>query len=430
MNYLSTRQKNFFSLLKQKTHIDQTENETVEQEVKTICETVKKEKDAALIHYTRQFDHLMVDSIHELILEKKVLQEAYQTIKPQTRQVLKKAKARIESFHRQQVQQSWQIQDEHGNTLGQKVTPLSRVGLYVPGGKAAYPSSVLMNAIPAKVAGVPSIIMAVPTPRGEQNLTVLAAAYLCGIDEVVTIGGAQAVAAMAYGTETIQSVDKITGPGNAYVASAKKYVFGTVGIDMIAGPSEILIIADDSTPVDWVVLDLFSQAEHDEMAQSILISPKQNYLKQVEQAILRLLPNQPRAAIIEKSLKNRGLLIESKDLVEACHIANFIAAEHLELSVEHPEYLLEYIHHAGAIFMGKRSSESLGDYCAGPNHVLPTASSARFASPLGVYDFQKRTSLIDVSTSGSKYLGEIASYLAQEEGLYAHAESAKIRNQS
>ncbi len=337
------------------------------------------------------------------------------------------AAQRIRAFHERQRVEGWTYTEADGTVLGQRVTPLDRVGLYVPGGKAAYPSSVLMNAIPAKVAGVQELIMVVPTPGGERNQLVLAAAAIAGVDRVFTIGGAQAVGALAYGTATVPQVDKIVGPGNAYVANAKRHVFGTVGIDMIAGPSEILIIADGTTPSDWVAMDLFSQAEHDELAQSILICPDAAYLDAVTESIDRLLPQMPRADVIRTSLKDRGALILVKDLAEACEISNRIAPEHLELSVQDPQALVPLIRHAGAIFMGAYSSESLGDYCAGPNHVLPTSGSARFSSPLGVYDFQKRSSLIHVSQAGAQTLGAIASSLAEGEGLTAHARSADFR---
>jgi histidinol dehydrogenase len=346
------------------------------------------------------------------------------------RDALQAAAARVRSYHVAQKKasgESWSYRDEDGTLLGQKVTPLDRVGIYVPGGKAAYPSSVLMNAIPAHVAGVEEIIMVVPTPKGEKNALVLAAAYVAGVTRAFTIGGAQAVAALAYGTETVPKVDKITGPGNAYVASAKKRVFGTVGIDMIAGPSEILVLADGTTPPDWVAMDLFSQAEHDELAQSILLCPDAAYLDAVQREIDRLLPTMPRAEIIAKSLTGRGALILTKDMEEACAISNRIAPEHLEVSSNDPHRWEPLLRHAGAIFLGAYTSESLGDYCAGPNHVLPTSGTARFSSPLGVYDFQKRSSLIEVSEAGAQVLGKIAAELAYGEGLQAHAQAAEMR---
>ena len=355
------------------------------------------------------------------------LHQALDQLAPDIRQALESAADRIRGYHTRQVQNSWRYTEDDGTVLGQQITPLDRVGLYVPGGKAAYPSSVLMNAIPAKVAGVGELIMVVPTPGGEQNKMVLAAAAIAGVDRVFTIGGAQAVAALAYGTQTVPQVDKIVGPGNAYVAAAKRRVFGTVGIDMIAGPSEILVIADGSVPAEWVAMDLFSQAEHDEMAQSILLSPDAAYLDAVAAAIDRLIIDMPRAEVIRTSLTNRGALIKTRDLNDAAEIANSIAPEHLELAVTDPDALLPQLRHAGAIFMGRHTCEALGDYCAGPNHVLPTSRTARFSSPLGVYDFQKRTSLIHVSEAGAQTLGRLASTLAHGEGLHAHARSAEYR---
>ena len=357
------------------------------------------------------------------------MQTAFARLPAATRDALQTAAARIENYHRRQKLESWHYTDTDGTLLGQQITPLDRVGIYVPGGKAAYPSTVIMNAMPAHVAGVPEIIMVVPTPQGERNDIVLAAAYVAGVTQVFTIGGAQAVAALAYGTESIPQVDKITGPGNAYVAAAKRRVFGVVGIDMVAGPSEILIIADGSTPAEWVAMDLFSQAEHDEIAQAILIATSQTYLDTVEAAMNRLIKTMPRRAIIEASLNNRGAMILAQDLDDACAIANQIAPEHLELSVAQPEAWAKKIRHAGAIFLGAYTSESLGDYCAGPNHVLPTSRSARFSSPLGTYDFQKRSSLIQVSASGAQTLGKTASLLAHGEGLTAHARAAELRLQ-
>ena len=366
-------------------------------------------------------------SVSELEISKARLTEAFENIPEKTKEDLKLAAERIHNYHLKQKGESWSYEDSDGSSYGQKITPIDSVGLYVPGGKAAYPSSVLMNAIPAKIAGVKNLIMVVPTPGGEQNDLVFAAAMVAGVDKVFTIGGAQAIASMAYGTETIPKVDKIVGPGNAYVAEAKRLVFGTVGIDMIAGPSEITIICDGKTNPDWIAMDLFSQAEHDELSQSILISIDDQFLKNVQESINRLIEDMPRKKIIKTSLENRGLFILAKDLSEAAKISNFIAPEHLELSVENPNLLLEEICHAGAIFMGKNTCEAVGDYCAGPNHVLPTSGTARFSSPLGVYDFQKRSSLINLSSKTADNLGDVASNLAMGEGLYAHAESAKYR---
>ncbi|HQT25398.1 MAG TPA: histidinol dehydrogenase, partial [Burkholderiales bacterium] len=383
--------------------------------------------DEALLEYTNRFDRLNAKSVEEIDLPKSRLRQALEGLPKEQRESLEAAAARIRNYHEKQVQHSWRHVEEDGTMLGQKITPLDRVGLYVPGGKAAYPSSVLMNAIPAKVAGVSELVMVVPTPGGEKNELVLAAASICDVDRVFCAGGAQAVAALAYGTETVPAVDKIVGPGNAYVAEAKRRVFGKVGIDMIAGPSEILVICDGKTDPDWIAMDLFSQAEHDEIAQSILLCPDGNFLDLVEKSMERLLAEMPRKAVISQSLKNRGALIKVRNLAEACEIANSIAPEHLELSVEDPEALLGAIRHAGAIFMGRYTSESLGDYCAGPNHVLPTSRTARFSSPLGVYDFQKRSSLISVSEKGAGKLGRIAQVLALGEGLQAHARSAAFR---
>ena len=368
--------------------------------------------------------------VRRLELTQAELKAAFDAIPADQRDALQAAAKRVRSYHEAQKKangESWSYRDEDGTLLGQKVTPLDRVGIYVPGGKATYPSSVLMNAIPAHVAGVGEIIMVVPTPRGEKNLMVLAAAYIAGVSRAFTIGGAQAVAALAYGTATIPKVDKITGPGNAYVAAAKRRVFGTVGIDMIAGPSEILVLADGTTPPDWVAMDLFSQAEHDELAQSILLCPDAAYIAQVQESINRLLPDMPRAAIIAKSLNDRGALILTRSMEEACDISNRIAPEHLEVSSRDPHRWEPLLKHAGAIFLGAYTSESLGDYCAGPNHVLPTSGTARFSSPLGVYDFQKRSSLIEVSEAGAQVLGKIASVLAHGEGLQAHARAAEMR---
>ena len=407
------------------------QDESVERTVAAILADVKIRGDVAVVEYTRRFDGLSVESMNALELSRNSLQQALAGLPPNQRAALEAATRRVRAYHERQTLQSWQYEDEDegtcGTLLGQKVTPLDRVGLYVPGGKASYPSSVLMNAIPARVAGVGELIMVVPTPAGEQNPLVLAAAALAEVDRVFTIGGAQAVAALAYGTDTIPQVDKIVGPGNAYVATAKRHVFGVVGIDMVAGPSEILVICDGHTDPDWVAMDLFSQAEHDELAQSILICPDATYLERVAAALDRLLPTMPRQQVIRAALENRGALIKVRDLDEACLIANRIAPEHLELSLADAEVWVDKIRHAGAIFIGRHTSESLGDYCAGPNHVLPTSGSARFSSPLGVYDFQKRSSLIRVSQIGSKTLGRIAATLAHGEGLPAHARSAEYR---
>jgi histidinol dehydrogenase len=402
----------------------------IEQVVADILADVLQRGDAAVLDYTRRFDHLDVDALSALELTQAELKAAFDAIPPAQRDALEAAAARVRSYHEAQKKasgESWSYRDSDGTLLGQKVTPLDRAGIYVPGGKAAYPSSVLMNAIPAHVAGVGEIIMVVPTPRGEKNALVLAAAHVAGVTRAFTIGGAQAVAALAYGTATVPKVDKITGPGNAYVASAKKRVFGTVGIDMIAGPSEILVLADGTTPADWVAMDLFSQAEHDELAQSILLCPDAAYIDAVQEAINRLLPTMPRADIIAKSLTGRGALILTRSMEEACAISNRIAPEHLEVSSSEPQRWEPLLKHAGAIFLGAYTSESLGDYCAGPNHVLPTSSTARFSSPLGVYDFQKRSSLIEVSEAGAQALGKIAAELAYGEGLQAHARAAEMR---
>ncbi len=402
----------------------------IEQRVADILADVQTRGDAAVLEYTARFDALDAPSVAALELTQAELKAAFDAIPAVQRDALQAAAARVCSYHQAQKKacgESWSYRDEDGSLLGQKVTPLDRVGIYVPGGKAAYPSSVLMNAIPAHVAGVPEIIMVVPTPKGEKNPLVLAAAYVAGVTRAFTIGGAQAVAALAYGTQTVPKVDKITGPGNAYVASAKKRVFGTVGIDMIAGPSEILVLADGSTPPDWVAMDLFSQAEHDELAQSILLCPDAAYIDAVQAAIDRLLPTMPRAEIIAKSLTGRGALIQTRSMEEACEISNRIAPEHLEVSSHEPHRWEPLLRHAGAIFLGAYTSESLGDYCAGPNHVLPTSGTARFSSPLGVYDFQKRSSLIEVSQAGAQILGPIAATLAYGEGLQAHAQAAEMR---
>lgn len=427
MKRLSTNSSNFYKELNDLLAFETAQNADIDQIVAEICQTVAQQGDAAVIEYTNRFDHTHAKTMADLRLNQDELKQAFERLPESVQIALKTAADRIRVYHERQMQQSWQYTDETGTVLGQKITPLEKVGIYVPGGKAAYPSSVLMNAMPAHVAGVKDIIMVVPTPNGEKNDIVLAAAYIAGVTEVFTIGGAQAVAALAYGTETIPQVDKITGPGNAFVAAAKRRVFGRVGIDMVAGPSEILVIADGTTDPDWIAIDLFSQAEHDEIAQAILLATSDEYIDQVLNAIEKRLPEMPRREIIEASLNNRGAAILVKDLDEACKIANIIAPEHLELSVENPRAWAEKIRNAGAIFMGRYTCESLGDYCAGPNHVLPTSRTARFASPLGVYDFQKRSSLIEVSPNGADELGKIAATLAHGEGLTAHALAAELR---
>ncbi|MDN0084315.1 histidinol dehydrogenase [Crenobacter sp. SG2305] len=424
---LASSQSDFAERLKALLAFETAQDPAVDAAVAAICDDVKARGDAAVVEYTNRFDRMHAESIADLTLSRDELKAAHERLPAALREALEAAAARVTRYHEKQRMASWSYEDEDGTLLGQQVTALDRVGIYVPGGKAAYPSSVLMNALPAKVAGVGEIIMVVPTPNGERNDLVLAAAYIAGVDKVFTAGGAQAVAALAYGTETIPQVDKITGPGNAYVAAAKRRVFGVVGIDMVAGPSEILVVCDGETDPDWIAMDLFSQAEHDEIAQAILLAPSAEFLDRVEASITKLLPTMPRRTIIEASLGNRGALIEVADLDEACEIANYIAPEHLELSVADPDAWLPKLKHAGAIFMGRFTSESLGDYCAGPNHVLPTSRTARFASPLGVYDFQKRTSLIRVSEAGAQPLGRIASLLAHGEGLTAHARAAELR---
>lgn len=424
---LSSTQADFQQQLQALLAFETAQDPAVDSAVAAICDDVKTRGDAAVLEYTNRFDRMQAASMADLTLSREQLEAAWHRLPAEVQQALSAAAERVRRYHEKQLAHSWSYEDEDGTLLGQQVTPLDRVGIYVPGGKAAYPSSVLMNAMPAKVAGVAEIIMVVPTPQGERNDLVLAAAYIAGVDKVFTCGGAQAVAALAYGTATIPQVDKITGPGNAYVAAAKRRVFGVVGIDMVAGPSEILVICDGNTPADWIAMDLFSQAEHDEIAQAILLCPSAEYIAEVEASIEKLLPTMPRRAIIEASLGNRGALIQVRDLAEACEIANYIAPEHLELSVSEPEQQLPLLRHAGAIFMGRFTSESLGDYCAGPNHVLPTSRTARFASPLGVYDFQKRSSLIRVSAAGAQKLGKIASVLAHGEGLTAHARAAELR---
>ena len=424
---LNSADTNFEAQLAQLTAFEGAQDESIDSTVAAICNDVKQRGDAAVIDYTERFDGLKASSMADLQLSVEDLKGALATIPTAQRDALETAAARIRAYHEKQKMSSWQFTESDGTVLGQQVTALDRVGLYVPGGKAAYPSSVLMNVIPAKVAGVSELILTTPTPNGERDALVLAAAAIGGADRVFTIGGAQAVAALAYGTQTIPQVDKICGPGNAYVAAAKRRVFGVVGIDMVAGPSEILVICDGNTDPDWIAMDLFSQAEHDEIAQAMLLCPDANFIERVAQSIENLIETMPRKAVIAASLANRGALIQVRDLDEACAIANEIAPEHLELSVENPEQWIEKIKHAGAIFMGRFSSESLGDYCAGPNHVLPTSRSARFSSPLGVYDFQKRTSIINVSQAGAKTLGNIASILANGEGLPAHARAAELR---
>jgi histidinol dehydrogenase len=409
---------------------DETDDLEIHQRVLSIIADVRKNGDKAVIEYTNRFDHCQITDASELELSGETLKSAWEKLPADQAKALQTAADRIRAYAEKQKMESWQYTEADGTLLGQKVTPLDRVGLYVPGGKAAYPSSVLMNAIPAKVAGVGELIMVVPTPHGETNELVLAAAYLAGVDRAFAIGGAQAVAALAYGTETVPAVAKIVGPGNIYVATAKKLVFGQVGIDMIAGPSEILVICDGKTNPDWIAMDLFSQAEHDEDAQAILISDDAEFLAAVEQSIRKLLPQMERADIIRTSLTTRGALIKVGNLKEAAEVANIIAPEHLELSVENPTALCEDIRHAGAIFMGRYTAEALGDYCAGPNHVLPTSSTARFSSPLGVYDFQKRSSLINCSEAGADQLGKTASILARGESLTAHARSAEYRIKS
>lgn len=402
-------------------------NPEIETAAALILQEVRRRGDAALVELTRKFDHVEVADASGLEIPATELQAAYQGLAPTRREALEAAAARIRSYHERQRAESWEYREADGTRLGQKVTPLDRVGIYVPGGKASYPSSVLMNAIPAKVAGVSEIIMVVPTPGGIRNPLVMAAAWVAGVDRVFAIGGAQAVAALAYGTEMIPPVDKIVGPGNAYVAAAKRQVFGRVGIDMVAGPSEILVISDGTTSPDWIAMDLFSQAEHDEVAQALLLSPDEAHLDAVSASMDRLIETMPRRGVIMASISARGALVRVRDLAEACELSNRVAPEHLELSVADPDHWLPRLRHAGAIFLGRFTSEALGDYCAGPNHVLPTARTARFSSPLGVYDFQKRTSVIGVSREASIALGRIAAELADGEGLPAHAASARLR---
>ena len=420
---LSTRQPGFDAKLAALTRFEAAQDVKVSGAVRAIIAAVRKRGDGAVLEYARRFDRVKAASVAKLEVGRKELRTALDSLPRSQARALREAAHRIRRFHERQLSRSWKYTEVDGTQLGQIVTPLERVGLYVPGGKAAYPSSVLMNAIPAKVAGVPEVVMVSPNP----NPLVLAAAAIAGVDRVIVIGGAQAVAALAYGTRSVPRVDKIVGPGNAYVAEAKRQVFGQVGIDMIAGPSEILVIGDGSTPADWVAMDLFAQAEHDELAQAILLSPRRAYLDAVEEAIGRLIREMPRSKVIAASLAGRGALIETRSLEEACAISNRIAPEHLELSVARPQALLPKLRHAGAIFLGRWSSEAVGDYCAGPNHVLPTAGTARFSSPLGVYDFQKRSSMINVSRQGARKLGRLASRLAHGEGFFAHARSAEYR---
>ncbi len=424
---LDSTQQDFWPELERLLAWEGVSDEKVNATVREILQAVRTRGDAAVLEYTRRFDRMEVTSVAELEFPQERLAQALNTIPPVQREALERAAARVRAYHEHQRQESWSYREPDGTLLGQQVTPLERAGLYVPGGKAAYPSSVLMNALPAKVAGVEELIMVVPTPGGEVNELVLAAAAVCGVDRVFAIGGAQAVAALAYGTESVPRVDKIVGPGNIFVATAKGMVYGTVGIDMIAGPSEILVVCDGKTDPDWVAMDLFSQAEHDEDAQPILVSPDGEFLEKVQASLERLLPEMERAAIIRTSLASRAALVQVRDLDEAVAVANFIAPEHLELSVEQPQEMAVRIRHAGAIFMGRYTAEAVGDYCAGPNHVLPTSRTARFSSPLGVYDFQKRSSLIMCSSEGASELGRIASVLARGEGLTAHARSAEYR---
>ncbi|ADQ83468.1 histidinol dehydrogenase [Methylovorus sp. MP688] len=423
----STRDVTFDADLKALLAFETAQDDQIDLVVADILRNVKQRGDAAVLEYTKRFDHLDVAGLSSLEISQVELHSALEALPAAQREALQQAAERVRLYHEKQLMSSWSYTEDDGTLLGQQVTPLDRVGLYVPGGKAAYPSSVLMNAIPAKVAGVEELIMVVPTPNGERNQLVLAAAAVCGVDRVFCIGGAQAVGALAYGTETVPQVDKIVGPGNAYVAAAKRRVFGVVGIDMVAGPSEILVICDGKTNPDWVAMDLFSQAEHDELAQAILLSPDAEFLDKVAASAARLVEEMPRKDIIKTSLQGRGALIQVKDLEEAARISNYIAPEHLELSLDDPLAFSKKIKHAGAIFMGRDTCEALGDYCAGPNHVLPTSRTARFSSPLGVYDFQKRSSLIMVSAEGAQKLGKVAATLAYGEGLQAHARSAEYR---
>jgi len=424
---LSSSDAEFETKLTSLLAFESTQDAGVEKTVESILHDVRLRGDEAVLEYTAKLDSMPADSMGALEIPREDLNRALSGLSAVRRDALEQAAERIRSYHQHQTLQSWQYTEADGTTLGQKITPLDRVGVYVPGGKAAYPSTVLMNSLPARVAGVSEIIMAVPTPYGERNELVMAAASIAGVDRVFTIGGAQAIAAFAYGTQTIAAVDKIVGPGNAYVAAAKRRVFGVVGIDMVPGPSEILVICDGTADPDWVAMDLFSQAEHDELAQAILLCPNVQFIDKVAASIERQLKDMPRANVIRASLKGRGALIHTRDLDEACTIANRVAPEHLELCVEDPWRWSKKIRHAGAIFLGRYTSEALGDYCAGPNHVLPTSRTSRFSSPLGVYDFQKRTSLIEVSADGARRLGLIAAELAAGEGLPAHAKSAQYR---
>lgn len=424
---LSSSSPDFKKALHALLAFDASQDASIEAAVADILLQVRQRGDDAVLEYTQRFDHVQATSMAALEITAQEQADALKSLPAELRAALEASVQRVKTYHEHQRVQSWHYTEPDGTVLGQKITPLDRVGLYVPGGKAAYPSSVIMNAVPAKVAGVGQVVMVTPTPGGTHNPIVLAAAALAGVDQVWAVGGAQAIGALAYGTQSIAQVDKVVGPGNAYVAAAKRRVFGTVGIDMVAGPSEILIICDGSTSADWIAMDLFSQAEHDELAQAILLCPDAGFLEQVQASMERQLPNMPRADIIRASLANRGALIHVQNLDEACAIANDIAPEHLEISTEKPHHWAEKIRHAGAIFMGRYSSEALGDYCAGPNHVLPTSRTARFSSPLGVYDFQKRTSLINVSQAGAQTLGRIAASLAYGEGLQSHAASAQYR---
>jgi histidinol dehydrogenase len=427
LNLLSTAEAGFEGRLAALLAFENTQDESIDRAVAAILDDVRRRGDAAVLEYTQRFDRVQARDVGELEVPRADLEAAFERLPSARRDALVQAAGRIRMYHERQVQDSWSFTDADGTRLGQQITPLDRVGIYVPGGKAAYPSSVLMNAIPARVAGVADITMVTPAPGGERNELVLAAAAVCGVNRVFAVGGAQAVGALAFGTHAIPRVDKIVGPGNAYVAAAKRRVFGQVGIDMLAGPSEILVLCDGRTNPDWVAMDLFSQAEHDEMAQAILLAPDARFVQAVADSIRRQLGDMPRREVIAASLTARGALITVRDLDEACEIANRIAPEHLELSVEDPQRWLPKLRHAGAIFLGRYASEALGDYCAGPNHVLPTAGTARFSSPLGVYDFQKRTSLIEVSREGARKLGAIAMELAAGEGLLAHAKSAQYR---
>src|SRR5689334_12430802 len=424
---LSSDAPGFEAELAKLTAFEGAQDERVERATAGILDAVRARGDAALLEYTSRFDRWTPRDAGELVVPMDRARAALAKLPSAQRDALELAARRIRGYHERQRQESWRVAEADGTELGQQVTPLDRVGLYVPGGKAAYPSSVLMSAVAAKVAGVPELVMVTPTPDGEMNLPVLAAAAICGVDRIVRVGGAQAIGALAFGTATVPAVDKIVGPGNAYVAAAKRRVFGHVGIDMVAGPSEVLVIADASAHPDWVAMDLFSQAEHDEIAQAILISPDASLIDRVEQSMRRQIESMPRRRIIQSSLAARGALIHVRDLDEACMLANRIAPEHLELAVAEPERLMARIRHAGAIFLGHHASESLGDYCAGPNHVLPTSRTARFSSPLGVYDFQKRSSVIGASRAAAQTLGRVAATLARAEGLEAHARSAEWR---